>query len=257
LQTDEHDHAGLPLLGREGRLPRIQHVAELREDGLQQQQGNKLNQQGARFPPNRKQTDRRKSTGFGPDLLHDAALVGPGGERLEVDDALDVGLHVADHLELNVGLQERARDLVEAVVEHLLVDHRRVAHLRERAGDAPAELREHHLAGLGLSSAPRRSLLLSLAGGGSLPRVGENRIRVPIGKGLCRGRRIMDVIGCLHGTPARPNRCRRPDDWLTGRPPWPGSTRANSASEPGPTRKLSQAALIRRGSRGIFFISLN
>lgn len=104
LQTNEHDHAWLALFGGEGRLPGIQHVAQLREDGL----------------------------------LHDAALVGAGGERLEVDDALDVGLHVADHLELDIRLEERARDLVEAVVEHLLVDHRGVAHLRQGAGDAPA-----------------------------------------------------------------------------------------------------------------------
>ena len=111
LQSDEHDDAGLALLGGEGRLPGIEHVAELGEDGL----------------------------------LYDASLVGAGGEGLEVDDLPDVGLHVADHLELDVGLQERAGDLVEALPEHLLVDHRGVAHLRERAGDAPAQLREHHL----------------------------------------------------------------------------------------------------------------
>ena len=35
LQSNEHDDAGLALLGGEGRLPGIQHVAELREDGLQ------------------------------------------------------------------------------------------------------------------------------------------------------------------------------------------------------------------------------
>jgi hypothetical protein len=35
LQTDEHDNAGFALLGDEGRLPGIQHVAELAEDGLQ------------------------------------------------------------------------------------------------------------------------------------------------------------------------------------------------------------------------------
>lgn len=85
-----------------------------------------------------------------PYLLHDAALVGASGEGLKVDDALDVGLHVADHLELDIGLEEGARDLVEAVVEHFLVDHRGVAHLRQGAGDAPAQLREHHLAGLGV-----------------------------------------------------------------------------------------------------------
>lgn len=77
-------------------------------------------------------------------LLDDAALVVARGEVVEVDDALDVGLHVADELELDVGLEERAGDLVEALAEHLLVDDRRVAHLLQRAGDAPAELGEHH-----------------------------------------------------------------------------------------------------------------
>lgn len=120
LQANEHNHARVPFLGREGRLPGIQHVAQLTEDGL----------------------------------LDDAALVGAGGQRLEVDDALDVGLQVADHLELDVGLQERAGDVVEAVAEDLLVDHRVVAHLRQRAGDAPAELREHHVVGLGGYSLP-------------------------------------------------------------------------------------------------------
>lgn len=69
-----------------------------------------------------------------------------GGEVLGVDDALDVGLHVSDHLELDIGLEESAGNLVEALVHHLLVDDRRVAHLLESAGDAPAELTEHHLA---------------------------------------------------------------------------------------------------------------
>ena len=41
---------------------------------------------------------------YAPYLLHDAALVGACDKRLEVDDALDVGLHVADHLELDIGL---------------------------------------------------------------------------------------------------------------------------------------------------------
>lgn len=139
LQTNEHDHARFPLLGSEGRLPGIQHVAELREDGLTIKPSvNKMLQITRKL--------HRCEGGRGAHLLDDAPLVGPGGERLEVDDALDVGLHIADHLELDVGLQERARDLIEAVAEHLLVDHGGVAHLRQRAGDAPAELREHHLA---------------------------------------------------------------------------------------------------------------
>lgn len=111
MQSDEHDDARLPLLGDEGGLPGVEHAAELGEDGL----------------------------------LYDAALVGAGGEGVEADDLLDVGLHVADRLESDVGLQEGARDLLEALREHLLVDHRRFAHPRERIGDARAELREHHL----------------------------------------------------------------------------------------------------------------
>lgn len=91
--------------------------------------------------------------------LDDAALVSAGGERPEIDGALDAGLHVADHVELDVGLQEGAGDLVEAVAEDLLVDDRGVRHPRERAGEAPAELREHHLArlvGAGALSSPLR-----------------------------------------------------------------------------------------------------
>jgi hypothetical protein len=36
-------------------------------------------------------------------LLYDAALVSAGGERVEVDDALDVGLDVAGRLEADAG----------------------------------------------------------------------------------------------------------------------------------------------------------
>lgn len=61
-----------------------------------------------------------------------------GGEILDVDDALDVVLHVADELELDVGVEEGAVDLVEALVQDLLVDDRRIAHLLYRAGDGPA-----------------------------------------------------------------------------------------------------------------------
>lgn len=77
--------------------------------------------------------------------MDDAALVVAGGEVVKIDDSLDVGLHVPDQLELDVGLQQRARDLVQAFAEHLLIDNGGVAHLLQRPGDAPAELCEHHL----------------------------------------------------------------------------------------------------------------
>ena len=89
--------------------------------------------------------DRSRSGIYVTHLVYDAALVGARGERVEVDGALDAGLDVAHRLEADVGLQERARDLVEAVGEHLVVHHGRVLHPRQRAGDAPAQLREHHL----------------------------------------------------------------------------------------------------------------
>ena len=78
-------------------------------------------------------------------LLDDPAFVVTGGEIVEVDDFFDVGLHVADELELDVGLEEGAGDVVEAVVEDLLVDHRRVAHLLQSTRYAPSQLRQHHL----------------------------------------------------------------------------------------------------------------
>ena len=62
-------------------------------------------------------------------LLDDFALVVAGGEVVKIDDLLDIRLHVADELELHIGLQESASDLVEAFVEDLLVDYGRIAHL--------------------------------------------------------------------------------------------------------------------------------
>ena len=104
MQTDEHDDAGFALLGSEGGFARIEHFAELVEDGV----------------------------------LDDAALVVASSEFLEIDDLLDVGLHIADELELNIGLEKSAGDLVEALVEDLLVDDGGIAHLLESTGDAPS-----------------------------------------------------------------------------------------------------------------------
>ena len=70
-------------------------------------------------------------------MLDDFALVVTSGEIVEVNNLLDVGLHVADELELNIRLEKSSGDLVEALVQHLLVDHRRIAHLLESTRDAP------------------------------------------------------------------------------------------------------------------------
>lgn len=78
-------------------------------------------------------------------LLNNLALVVTGGEIIEIDDLLDIGLHVADELELNIGLKQGASDLVEALVQDLLVDYGRIAHLLESTRDAPSQLRQHHL----------------------------------------------------------------------------------------------------------------
>ena len=103
LQTDEHDDAGFSFFRSERGFPGIEDFAELVEDGL----------------------------------LDDPALVVAGGEVVEVDDALDVGLHFADELELHIGLEERARDVVEAIVEDFLVDDGRIAHLLKSTRNAP------------------------------------------------------------------------------------------------------------------------
>ena len=71
-------------------------------------------------------------------LLDDPAFVVACSEIVEVDNVLDVGLHVADELELNIGLEKRARDVVEAIVEDFLVDDRRIAHLLKSTRNAPS-----------------------------------------------------------------------------------------------------------------------
>lgn len=64
-----------------------------------------------------------------------------GGEVVEVDDLLDITLHVANELELNIGLEQCPGDLVEAFVEDFLVDYRGIAHLLESTRYAPSQLR--------------------------------------------------------------------------------------------------------------------
>jgi hypothetical protein len=70
-------------------------------------------------------------------LLDDLAFVVAGGEVVEVDDLLDVGLHFADELELHICLKKSPRYLVEALVEDLFVYYGRIAHLLESTRYAP------------------------------------------------------------------------------------------------------------------------
>ena len=104
MHTNKHDDAGVPLVGSEGWFSRIKHFAELVENGV----------------------------------LDDATLVVTSSEIFQIDDLLDIGLHIADELELHIGLEKSAGDLIEALVEDLLVDHGRIAHLLESTGDAPS-----------------------------------------------------------------------------------------------------------------------
>ena len=58
------------------------------------------------------------------------------GGIIEVDDLLDIGLHIANELELDIGLEKRTRDLVETIVEHFLVNDGGIAHLLKSTRDA-------------------------------------------------------------------------------------------------------------------------
>lgn len=84
-----------------------------------------------------------------PNLLDDLALVVARSEIVEINDLLDIRLHVTNELELDIGLEESSGDLVEAVVERFLVDHRRVAHLLNGTRYAPSQLRQHHRESIG------------------------------------------------------------------------------------------------------------
>ena len=86
------------------------------------------------MPPIVTETERRRSI---PHLLNDLTLVVASGEIVEIDDLLDIGLHISDELELDIGLKESPSDLVEAFVEYLLVDDGRIAHLLESTRYAP------------------------------------------------------------------------------------------------------------------------
>lgn len=56
---------------------------------------------------------KKKGGGY---LLDDFALVVTGGEIVKIDDFLDIGLHITNKLELNIGLKKSASDLVQAIV---------------------------------------------------------------------------------------------------------------------------------------------
>lgn len=66
-------------------------------------------------------------------------------EIIEIDNLFNIGLHITNELELHIGLKESARDLVKAIVQHLLVDDGRIAHLLKSAGNTSTQLCEHHL----------------------------------------------------------------------------------------------------------------
>lgn len=52
-----------------------------------------------------------------------------GSEIFQIHYPLDVALHVADLLELDVGAKKCASDLVEALIQNLLVDDGCIAHM--------------------------------------------------------------------------------------------------------------------------------
>jgi hypothetical protein len=77
-------------------------------------------------------------------LLQELPRVEPRGELLDVDRLDDVLLHLHDVLHVDVRLQERLRHLLQARLHHLLVHHRVLAELAERARERGAELAENH-----------------------------------------------------------------------------------------------------------------
>jgi hypothetical protein len=56
--------------------------------------------------------------------LDDLTFVVTGSEMIEIDDFLNIGVHVMDEVELNTGLKESSIDLVETIMEDSLADHR-------------------------------------------------------------------------------------------------------------------------------------
>lgn len=70
-------------------------------------------------------------------LLDYSTLIMASCEIIKIDDFLDVGLHIADELELHIGLEKRAGYLVEAIIESLLVNYGGIAHLLESTRNAP------------------------------------------------------------------------------------------------------------------------
>lgn len=72
--------------------------------------------------------------------MNDLALIVTGSEVIEINNFLDIGLHITDKLELDIGLKKSAGDLVETFVQNFLVDHRRAAHLLESTRNAPPKL---------------------------------------------------------------------------------------------------------------------
>ena len=71
-------------------------------------------------------------------MLDDLALVVTSSKVVEVDNLLDVALHVTNELELDIRLKKSASDLVQAFIQNLLVDDDCIAHLLKSTRYAPS-----------------------------------------------------------------------------------------------------------------------
>mmetsp|Transcript_45248 Transcript_45248/g.106175 ORF Transcript_45248/g.106175 Transcript_45248/m.106175 type:complete len:260 (+) Transcript_45248:888-1667(+) len=88
LESDEHDHVGLSLLGLVGRVAGVEHLAQLLEHRL----------------------------------LDHSPAVETSSEILKIDSALDVLPELGHKLNVDIGRQQRRCDLLEHVVDRLLID---------------------------------------------------------------------------------------------------------------------------------------
>lgn len=59
-----------------------------------------------------------------------------GGELFEINNVLDINLHVSNKLEPNIGLKESSIDLIETISESFLVDHCCVVHFVKSTSNA-------------------------------------------------------------------------------------------------------------------------
>lgn len=70
--------------------------------------------------------------------MDDFALIVASSKIIDVDDLLNIGLHIPNEFELNIGLKKSTSDLVETIVENFLIDDGRIAHLLESTGYTPS-----------------------------------------------------------------------------------------------------------------------